>query len=77
MTIKKKLNLKKTEGYVNIFFALPLIGDKNYVGGKLRNPIFTISLELEVFFLLKKGIHWLGQGFKIGLEDKCGKIKEI
>ena len=54
------------------------MGNKSFMAENSEIPILTISRKLEVyFFVLKKKIHWLGRGFKIGLDEKGGKIKEI
>ena len=55
-----------------------IYGQQLFLAEDSENPILTISKKFEVFcFVLKKIIHWLGQGFKVGLDEKGGKIKEI
>ena len=42
-----------------------------FFGGKLRNPYFghIFGIRRQIF-LRKKGMYWLGPGFKIGLNEK-------
>ena len=50
---------------------------KNIFGGKLRNPYFCHILGMRGQKKKKKrGMHCRGQGFKIGLNEKLGRLKE-
>ena len=59
------------------YILLFAIKQKLFLAENSEIPIFTIYFELEVIFFWKKGIHWLGQGFKTGLDEKGGKTKKI
>ena len=37
----------------------------------------TLKVLANNFLLLKKSMHWLGQGSKIAMNEKLGKFKDI
>ena len=49
-------------------------GAKIIFGGKLTILIFAICSVFEFLNFIKKGMHWLGLGSKIGLHEKLGKF---
>ena len=60
---------------IRIYILLHL-GKLNF-GGKLRNPNFYHVFRVgSIYIYIFKGIQWLGQCFKTGLDEKWGKIKE-
>ena len=53
------------------------VGQTLFLAENSEIVIFAIFLVFECnFLLLKKGMHWLGPGSKIGLNEKLGKFKE-
>ena len=58
--------------------ALPYTWANILFAGKLKNPYFNHFCQIKrQKFVLKKGTHWHGQGFKIGLNENLPKFSEI
>ena len=61
----------------NIFEKIYIDMGNTKIGGKLRNPFFSHIFNIGRWhFLKKKGMPWLGSGFKIGLNENLSKFKD-
>ena len=61
---------------VTILTMIVIVGQKKMFAENSEIIIFAIPAVFECNFLLKKGMHWLGPGSKIGHNEKLGKFKE-